>query len=1171
MRALTYLLIGLLLLVPAFALAQTFTGGVRGAVRDTDGGVLPGTSVTLTNEDTGATRSSVTNERGEYVFAGVSPGTYSLTVALPGFAPYNRQGLEIGVASQLVQDVSLSVGGIAESVTVTGETPLIETANASISSAIDKAQLEVLPTPGRNLFIMAVTTPNVVHTGDPVFVRQQDQTNSSLLSLGGGPLRGNNYTVDGVAISDMRNRAVIIPGFESTEEMKVQINTYDSEMGRTGGAVFNTIHRSGSNSFSGSALYQTRPNWGRSKTFFEDEKAADAPYDLWGGGIGGPIVKDKAFFYFSTEGYKSTDLRSDVMTFPTMAMANGDFSAFNRPIYNPFVTDGAGNRVPFPNNQIPAQFIDPVGQNLARSLAQVGMDGGCPQSSAAACDVQATAALGNVAYQWTTNINASVTDNWNLSGTWMMYDSEEPANKYYTDIVGSTPVFDTGSASLFRRAYVLALNSTHIIGDSDVLTLRYGWTYFDDSTSNPGFSSADAAAIGWQGDFLGQVQLEQFPYITARGYGDPEASTHGSWSSSDIQWKSQEVSGTYSKFIGAHTLKYGGQWRRIGLDAFNFDYGFQFAFNENFTQGPNPNDPSTGSGDSIASMLLGTPIASGSRATIPTPGQFSVDYFGGFVQDDWRVNEKLVLNLGLRLEYETGLAESEDRFSVGFSRDDAFPIQAAPPAGLGNASGFPLVGGLVYPGQLGLGSTQWDPKPLKLGPRAGFAYSLDDKTVIRGGFGVYWAPYTIPSGTSQSHTGTTGFTAVTDFLSSTDGITPAQQPGGGVGSLTNPYPSGLTQPSGASLGQLTNVGGSVTFNDQFKQSPYVSKWSFDYQRDIGDNLALKVGYVGSRGSSLGIGGTNNATTNINQLDSSSLGLGEALNEELPNPFFGNADFGALAVPPTLPRGQLLRPFPQFRDVLARHVSSGRSTYNALRLELEKRFRGNWGARVNYTYSSQRDNIYESNTLLEDEESTVFLTGDTGADFGTSRINSPHWLNINGLYRFPTPEGTRGLIVGGWSASVAAIFRSGFPLAIKQSSNNLGSAYGFDHQRPNLTGSDPSGSNPTSGLSHGDSPSSITGYINSAVFEDASAFTPGNSPQTNADVRSPKLVNWDVSFDKTTPIGGGAQLNLRFEFINIFNGINWRGPRSQFGSANFGTISGTRGFPRTMQFMVKVIF
>ena len=1171
MRAFIYILICLLLLAPAFASAQTFTGGVRGAVRDTDGGVLPGTSVTLTNEDTGASRSSVTNERGQFVFAGVSPGTYSLTVELPGFAPFNRQGLELGVATQLVQDVSLSVGGIAESVTVTGETPLIETANASISSAIDKAQLEVLPTPGRNLFIMSVTTPNVVHTGDPVFVRQQDQTNSSLLSLGGGPLRGNNYTVDGVTITDMRNRAVIIPGFEGTEEMKVQINTYDAEMGRTGGAVFNTIHKSGSNNWAGSALYQTRPNWGRSKTFFQDEKDPDAPYDLWGGGIGGPIARDKAFFYFSTEGYKNTDLRNDNMRLPTMAMANGDFSAFNRQIYNPFVTDASGNRAAFPNNQIPSNFIDPVGQNLARQLAEVGQAGGCPASQATPCVVNATAALNNVAYQWTLNGNTNITDNWNLSGTWMMYDSEEPANKYYTDIVGETPVFDTGSASLFRRAYVLALNSTHIIGDSDVLTLRYGYTYFDDSTSNPAFSSSDARALGWEGDWLDQVQLEQFPYIQTRGYGDPDASSHGSWTSNDIKWKSQEISGTYSKFVGSHTLKYGGQWRNIGLDAFNFDYGFQFAFNENFTQGPDPRNPGATTGDSVASLLLGTPIGSDSRATIPTPGEFRIDYFGGFVHDDWRVNENLVLNLGLRVEFESGLKENNNQFSTAFSRDDPFPVQVPPPVGLGSAPGFPLRGGLAYPGQLGANDYQWDPAAIKLGPRAGFAYSLDEATVIRGGFGVYWAPYAIPSGTSQSHTGTTGYTAVTDYFSSTDGITPAGQPNGGPGSLTNPYPNGLRPPTGSSLGQLTNSGSSVTFNDQFKESPYITKWSLDYQRDLGQNLAAKVGYVGSRGSNLGIGGTNNSTTNINQLDSSFLGLGSALDEQLPNPFFGNAAFGSLSSSETLPRGQLLRPYPQFQDVLARHVSNGRSTYNALRFELEKRFRGNWGARVNYTYSVQKDNIYESNTLLEEETDVVFETGNEDADFGNSRIHSPHWLNVNGLYRFPSPEGTAGLIAGGWSVSVAAIFRSGFPLNVTQSTNNLGSSFGFDHQRPNLTGADLAGPGSTGGLSHGDVGETPGVLLNPAAFENAEAFTFGNTPQTVSDVRTPKLVNWDVSFDKTTPLGDTANLILRFEFINITNGVNWRGYNPQFGTSGFGTIPGTRGFPRTMQFMAKVTF
>lgn len=1154
MRAFTYVLISLLLLVPAFASAQTFQGGVRGSIKDTDGGVLPGTTVTLTNTETGASRTTVTNERGEYVFASVVPGSYDLTVTLAGFAPYTREALELGVATQLVQDVVMAVGGIAESVTVTGETPLIETANASIASAIDKAQLEVLPTPGRNVFIMAVTTPNVVHTGDPVFVRQQDQTNSSLLSLGGGPLRGNNYTMDGVAMTDLRNRAVIIPGFEATEEMKVQINTYDAEMGRTGGAVFNTIHRSGSNNWTGAALYQTRPNFGRSKTFFQSEKVPDAPYDLWGGGLGGPIVKDKAFFYFSTEGYKNIDLRNDIMTFPSMEQAGGNFAGFEATIFNPFT--GA----PVPGNVIPEAFIDPVGRNLAQSLASVGQAAGCSAaSSAAPCDVDATASLGNVAYQWTINGNGQITDNWNMSGTWMFYDSEEPANKYYTDILGDTPVFDTGSASLFRRAYVLAINSTNIIGDSDVLTLRYGWTYFDDSTSNPAFSSQDAAAIGWQGDFLNQVTLEQFPYIAANGYGDGGA-THGSWSSSEIQWWSQEVSGTYSKFVGAHTVRFGAQWRRVGLDAFNFDNGFQFEFDPNRTNGG-----VSGQGDSIASLLFGTPEVGGfSRATIPTPGEFSIDYYGGFIQDDWRLNDQLVLNLGLRFEYETGLAESQNRFSVGFTRDDAYPAQVGPPAGLGAAPGFPLVGGLVYPGQLGAGDTQWDPTPIKLGPRAGFAYSIDDKSVLRGGFGIYWAPYAIPSGTSQTHTGTTGYTASTTYA--TGGAAPAGAPGGGPGSLTDPYPNGLLPRTQDTLGQLTNAGQNLFFNDQFKQSPYVSKWSFDYQRDLVTNVVFKVGYVGSRGTNLGIGGTNNATTNINQLDPAFLALGDSLNDQLPNPFFGNEDFGGFAGQETLSRGQLLRPFPQFQNVFARHVSTGRSTYNALRLEVEKRFRGNWGARVNYTFSSQRDNIYESNTLLENEESTVFLTGRTDNDFGTSRINAPHWLNLNGLYRVPGPDGgIAEVIAGGWSVAVSAIFRSGFPLTITQN-DNPASSFGFDHQRPNQTGADPDVGGNTEDIAAAGGT-----LINANAFVDSAAFTIGDTPQTLDTIRSPKLVNWDVSFDKTTSIGGNAQLILRFEFINIFDGVNWRGPRSVTGLSNFGTIPGTRGFPRTMQFMAKVTF
>ena len=317
------------------------------------------------------------------------------------------------MADFLVVDATLQVGGIAESVTVTGETPLIETATASIASAIDKAQMEVLPTPGRNVFIMAVTAPGVVHGGDPVFVRMQDQTNASLISLGGGPLRGNNYTLDGVAISDLRGRSVINPSFESLEEMKVQLQTYDSEMGRTSGGVFNSIHKSGSNTWHGSALYQTRPQttgvFGRAKTFFQGRAGQDAstpPYNLWGGSFGGPIISDKTFFWAVHEGYTNTDSRTAQLNLPTRAMANGDFSGTGITLTDPLT--GA----PFPGNVIPAGRRDPAGVGLANLLADLTEFAGTTTPTS-------TALIASNAWQASGNINHSFSDRWQLTGTYV--------------------------------------------------------------------------------------------------------------------------------------------------------------------------------------------------------------------------------------------------------------------------------------------------------------------------------------------------------------------------------------------------------------------------------------------------------------------------------------------------------------------------------------------------------------------------------------------------------------------------------------------------------------------------------------------------------------------------------------------------------------------------------
>ena len=1149
--------------------AQMFHGGLRGLVRDADGAVIVGAELVLASDDTGATRLSVSNEVGEYSFPNIEPGDYTLRAELLGFAPFVRKGLTVGISDALVVDIALTVGGVEETVTVTAEAPLIEKGSASLASTIDRSQLEVLPTPGRNVFIMAVTTPNVVHTGNPVWVKQSDQTNSSLLSLGGGPLRGNNYTVDGVSMTDMRNRSVIIPVFEAVQEMKVQTNTYDAEMGRTGGGVFNTIHRSGSNTWAGSALYQFRPGelntfWRKLPYFqqqaFDDgalrqEDLNSVPYNVFGGSFGGPIKRDRTFFWLATEGFSDNAFSDSTVIVPTPAEGSADFSESGVTVYDPHDRDANGHRRPFPNNRIPAQRVDPTGSALTELLGSLG-----PGGQLSASGSQRVRAL-----QTTGNVKHAVTDSWRVSGTYLYYTSQEPIFGHYQDLLNADtrPVFGVGSSMLGRDVHALALNNTFIPTPTSVLTLRYGQTYFNDSWENLAYGKDELRnQLGVQGDFLDQIYGQegyegQFPLINVADFGEG-GHTHGSESVDDVQWRSREVSGTYSQYIGAHTLKFGGQWRRLALHTVNFGNGFTMDFAKKFTQGPDPTDPDTGSGSALADLLIGIP--DGGTATLAGPADVNFDYFGAFVHDDWRVAPNLVLNLGLRVEHETGLKEDGNDFAVGWDRNRPFPVQPGTGSRLeGYLPGFPLTGGLMYAGVDGNPTHQWNPPAAKFGPRLGFAYSLGADTVLRGGYAVFWAPYAIPAGTSASHVGTYGYTAVTNVATSVDGVTPPRA------TASNPFPDGILEPAGNSAGRFQNIGADVYFNEQYRDSPYIQKWSADIQKDIGRDVAVKVGYVGSRGSDLPIGGTLDSAININQLPDSYFSLGNQLNQHYANPFYGDARFGSFSGERTLPLGQLLRPYPHFRNVYARHASVGKSVYNALRVELDRRFSGRWGARLNYGFTSHRDNMYEANTLLESATDAVYNTPDEcafqqcpvlDADYSFSRLHIPHQANLNFMYRL----GGRHKVFGGWTASLSTILRSGFPLVITQNENPLG-AYGFSHQRPE-SGAVEGGGDPAGRADR---------YLTAGSIEPTHGLELSAAPHTTDAVRSPALINWDVAFEKSTPLAESVHLQLRFEFINFFNGVNWRGPQTVFGSSTFGSIPGTRGFPRTFQMLSKITF
>ena len=1132
-----------MLYLPAAVSAQTYTGGLRGAVSDAQG-IVPGATVTLINEQTSAKRATTSNESGEYTFANVMPGSYTLRVEMAGFAAFENRTLRVGTQEFLVIDVALRPSGVSEQVFVTAAPRVLESGTASVSSLIDRATLETAPTPGRNPFFLAVTTPNVVPSGDPQFVRQQDQTNASLLSLAGGPRRGNNYTLEGVAVTDMRNRAVIVPSIEAIEEVKVQVSTFDAEMGRTGGGVFNTIGRSGSNMFHGSALVQNRPQFGMGEFFFAKRQNLPKPdghFWLYGGSAGGPIVHNRTFFFASTEGYNTLTSRNTVLTLPTALERQGDFSQSGITIYDPLTTRPDPNnpgqfiRDPFPGNKIPADRLNPVAKNLIANLP-------LPTSGKT---MPALAGLNDKANQFTGKVDHRWSDALQTSGMYAWYDSQEPSDRFYGGGLGENPA-DPGDGALYRTVHVLTLNNTWVGGGGTVAALRYGFTSFRDDDVPVDF---DPSSLGFSSNFVSAMPYKKFPAISVEGYGRTGTRLLGDRALTDITYFSHGLNGSVSRLMGRHTLKAGADYRLIGVDFYAYGQSSgSFNFTRGFTQGPNPNVSATTAGDAFASFLLGNP-ASGD-ITSGTPNSFYVHYMAGYVQDDFRVTNALTVTAGLRYEYETGLAEKDNRMTVGFDRDAAFPVQVP---------GMSLRGGLMYAGVGGYQSYQADPSGTQFAPRVGATYSLNEKTVVRGGYGLFWAPTQYPA-PGETSFGTRGFTAITTYFASADGgLTPA-------GTLTNPFPNGIEQPQGSAGGLATGAGGDIHFVDQFGKPAYVQQFAVDLQRELPGNIAVSAGYVGSRSDRLSVGGTADATVNINQIPTEYLSMGSALQQTVANPFFGNAAFGALSRSATIARGQLLRPYPQFGNVFAHRVTEAKARYHSMVLKAERRISDGWGARVNYTWSRMEDNQFGETNFFANR-GALLDNYDLDREYGLSLLDTPHRVNISGTFELPFGEGKRwnpksavvNAIVGGWAVTGIGTYQSGFPVQIFQSNNNsglLGSA-----QRPNaVSGVDPGTS--------GSDIDRIDAWFNTGAWSLAAPFTLGDAPRTDGRVRTPLKKNWDIAVQKTQPLGG-TNLMVRLEVINAFDNPNFRGPQTGFGLANFGQVTEVGGFPRLVQLMARL--
>jgi hypothetical protein len=1136
------------------ASAQSIYGNIRGIVTDPASSAVANAKVMLINQDTGVARSTLSNSVGEYVFSQLIPGAYTLTVEAQGFKKFEGKNAVLETQGQLTVDLQLAIGNVTETVQVVAEAPLIETATASQGQLIDNQKLVDLPNIGRNPFMMSKLAPNIQQVGNPAYMRMQDQSGSSQISFVGGPIRGNNYLLDGVPITDMNNRAIIIPSLEAVQEMKVQTNTYDAEIGRTGGGMFNVLMRSGTNEFHGSLGGWIRNTDQEANAFFNNragipktEQPNRTEYGSFGGPVRVPKVYDgrnRTFFWMAGEFYHDTQGNSGSTAVPTLAERSGDFShSFdsngNLVIqYDPLGSrDANGNRTPFPGNVIPANRIDKVGYNIAQTFGQ-------PTRAAAFGDtnVNYSGILPSRAGQETVKFDHRIANWWNANISYLHYHSLEPGENWFPESPSSPE-----SWVLDRNANATQINNTLTLNPTTVLAVRYGFNRFpnDSFTRARGFN---LASLGFSPAVVSAFSHPVFPVVNFQNYYPGDQMGAAANNSFYVPYSRQFVA-SISKSFGRHTLKAGGEWRSISDDGIDFDgsNGFMaFNFDDRFTR--RNAAVSGGGGSDIASLLLGYPSQlSGFQGTKLLE---NIVYTSAFFQDDLRLSPRLTINLGLRWEHESGLKERNNNLIIGFNPDAL--------NSLSNTVGIPVRGAVEFAGQNGRNQTG-NYYFSKLSPRLGLAYQVNQKTTVRGGWGIYWAPVI---GFSAPYS-PEGATAITQPLTSTDGFnTPLIQ-------LANPFSNGLTQPAGSSKGDATGLGIPITVYDRNTKGTYIHQFSLDVQRELPFNIAVSAAYVGSRSYHLVLG---TPDLNINQLNPRYFSMGAAaLSQSVPNPYYVPGGPGIIGSK-TVSQAQLLRPFPAFGDINIRGSDQNKAQYDSLVLRAQKRLGRGISLLNSLTWSKNLDRSSggagsDVNRGSAGPQNVYNLPAEWGLAIVDARIR----YSMTGTLELPFGRGKRflgssnrivDLAAGGWVLNVVNVISTGYPLIITQTPNNNSSFFGGASQRPNATGSSP--------VTPGAVGQRIDNWINPAAFSIAPALTYGNVSRTISET-GPGIFNWDMSLFKNFSIYERFKAQFRFEALNTFNTPLFRSPNTSFGSSSFGKVLSQGNFPRFIDFALRLSF
>jgi hypothetical protein len=1160
-RCILGMAVAALVLAAGPAGAQDYRARVQGTVSDTSRSVLPGATVTLTNDATAVAVSQIGDGSGHYLFDFVDPGVYTVTAVLDGFKTVRQSNVRVQQRGDVTVDLLLELGAMSETITVDAPPVAVQFNSGSAQLTVERQLLDQTPIPGRNPYNLSSLDPTVVVslTNEN---RPYHHAYANDYDAGGGTRRANDVLLDGVPLGASYKTAYT-PAVDAVEEVTVSKNSVDAENGNSLGGIISLNMKSGTNQFRGSAYTYFRDPSMNARTDPTLVTVANATplrgsqLRMAGGTLGGPVVRNRLFSFTSIEQWDDSRPLSIVRTVPTELERRGDFSQSLlsgrvRTVYNPFTStlDPATGRVvrtPFDNNVIPAALLDPVAVKMLANIPAPNLPGNVDNWQGS---VDEQVSYWNLSQR----VDVNFTDRFKIFARVGVFK----ADLYQANPLGSGAGFFPLSGSN-RDGMSLAGDAVWVASDRTTLNVRGSFYNMVDEFYNPSLLlGTDGLAGYWSNDWYSSLYNSGYVYYpaldvtsgTGTGTGNRLGRQGREWYQHPDAWT---LSARMNRYAGAHSLKWGGETRAYYGQAARFE-PINLVFNSALTANSSDSPQVATTGNEWASFLLGALDNQTSARLVPLQTT-NLRGYSAYVQDDWRINDRLTLNLGLRWEYEPGATDPDDRLSQELDLTQPIPeMQTTPPAMPAQAAAIMASRGesWTWNGAWRFSSADnrpaWKTSWKNVMPRVGVNYRLGKDAVVR----VAYARFLMPISNVRDTLGDfvnqyTGYAQTTTTLGLFNGR-PQQ-------TLSDPFPANnpVQQPTGQSLGRYTGLGGAVSF-DQYALRPQINdRLHVSFQKQLWAGMILDATYFFNYGSRVPY------SLNLNMRDPAlTYEYGALLNTQVANPFrnyLTPATFpGPLRSNTTVTLGSLLVPYPQYGAITQTNTNAGRTMRtHSYDLRVQRPFARGLSFLVAYAF--QRDRI--QNWLGDLEQYQVLTTGgEEGWQWQPTNPSLPEH-RLTGVLTWQIPVGrdrawlsnvptALDYVIGGWQYTTAARLYSGRPVL-------FGNAYAV------------------SGNPKIDSPTHER-WFDTSLFAAQPAFTPRTNPASYDGLNGPGAWFVDMTLTKSFPIGR-YRLEARFEAYNAFNHTVWDQPDVTFGSANFGTVTRKRidSLGREIQVGLRFVF